>query len=140
MLWDVDLFSEMQRLRREMNNLFSDFGRSTGSTTFPLVNVYDEKDTILITAELPGLTKDKVSITFSDGALTLSGKLEPLAAAKNMTVVRKERSEGSFEKTLRIPTKVNTNAISATFSNGVLTITLPKSEDAKPKTISIEAK
>ena len=55
-----------------------------------------------------------------------------------MTPVRKERSEGSFEKTIRIPTKVDQNALSATFSNGILTITMPKTEEAKPKKIEIK--
>jgi len=113
MLWDVDIFSEMERLRREMNNLFTDYGRVTGSSTYPLLNAYEDKDNLVVTAELPGLTKEKVSITFSDGVLTIAGKHEPLEKIKKMTAVRKERPEGAFEKTLRIPTKVNQNAISA---------------------------
>ena len=140
MLWDLDIFSEMDRLRRDMNNLFTNYGQSAGSSTFPLMNVYDGKDNVLVTAELPGLAKDQVKITFSDGVLTLSGELKPLEAAKGMTVIRSERSEGEFEKTFRIPTKVRQDAINATFSNGILTITLPKAEEAKPKTIAIEAK
>ncbi|MBN2036278.1 MAG: Hsp20/alpha crystallin family protein [Chitinispirillaceae bacterium] len=141
MLWDLDLFSEMDRLRREMNNLFSPYARSSNSaTTFPLLNVYDDKDAITVTAELPGLSKDQVNITFSEGILTLSGTLEPLKKVKDMVAVRKERAEGAFEKTLRVPVKVNQDAIAASFANGILTITMPKAEEAKPKTISIEAK
>jgi len=140
MLWDTDIFSEMDRLRREMNNLFSNFGHTDGSTTFPLMNVYDDKEKIVVTAELPGLGKDQVAITFSDGVLQLSGKQQPLAKTKGITVIRKERSEGEFEKTLRIPTKIKRDAINASFNNGILTITLPKAEEAKPKTIAIEAK
>lgn len=65
MLWDVDIWSEMERLRRDMNSLFADFGRSGGATTYPLANVYDGKDAIVITAELPGMTRDKVNITLA---------------------------------------------------------------------------
>jgi len=140
MLWDADIFSEMDRLRREMNGLFNNYGRASGTTTYPLLNAYDDKETIVVTAELPGLTKDQVNITFSDGILTLSGKQEIPVKLKEMAVVRKERSEGDFEKTVQIPTKIKQDAISASFSNGILTITLPKAEEAKPKTISIEAK
>jgi HSP20 family protein len=140
MLWDMDIFSEMERLRREMNNLFSNYGSTSGSSTYPLMNVYDDKDTILVTAELPGLTKEQVNITFSDGILTVSGKQQHLAKTKGMTVVRKERSEGDFEKTLRIPIKIKQDAIKASFSNGILSITMPKAEEVKPKTIAIEAK
>lgn len=140
MLWDIDVFSEMDRLRREMNGLFTNYGRTSGATTFPLLNAYEDKDNIVVTAELPGLTKDQVNITFSDGILALTGKQETPAKLNEMSVVRKERSEGDFEKTLRVPTKVKQDGINASFSNGILTITLPKAEEAKPKTISIEAK
>ena len=140
MLWNVDIFSEMDRLRREMNGLFSNYGRAGGATTYPLLNAYDEKDDVVITAELPGLSKDQVNITFSDGVLTIAGKQETPANLKRMTVVRKERSEGEFEKTLRIPVKIKQDGINASFGNGILTITLPKAEEVKPKTISIEAK
>jgi HSP20 family protein len=140
MLWDIDVFSEMERLRREMNSLFSNYGSSSGSSTYPLMNVYDAKDNILVTAELPGLTKEQVNITFSDGILTVSGKQQPLAKTKGMTVVRNERSEGDFEKTLRVPFKIKREAIKASFSNGILTVTMPKAEEIKPKTIAIETK
>jgi len=141
MLWNVDVWREMDRLRREMDSLFTGYERSGGGpATFPLVNVYDGKENVVVTAELPGMTKDRVGITFADGVLTLSGTMEPLAAAKGMSVVRQERSAGAFEKTLRIPTKVEQGKISASFENGILTVTLPKSEEAKPKTITIEAK
>jgi len=140
MLWDMDIFSEMERLRREMNDLFSNYGTASGSSTYPLMNIYDDKDNILVIAELPGLAKEQVNITFSDGILTVSGKQQPLAKAKGMTVVRKERSEGDFEKTLRVPTQIKQDAIKAAFSNGILSITLPKAEEVKPKTIAIEAK
>lgn len=140
MLWDVDVLSEMERLRREMNSLFSDYGRTSGSTTYPLTNVYDDRENVVVTAELPGMTKDKVSIIFSDGALTISGKQEPLTNVKKMTVIRQERALGDFEKTIRIPSKIDQGKITASFTNGILTVTLPKSEDAKPKTITIEAR
>ena len=140
MLWDMDIFSEMERLRREMNNLFSNYGSTPGSSTYPLMNVYDDKENILVTAELPGLIKEQVNITFSDGTLTLSGKQQPPAKTKGMAVVRKERSEGDFEKTLRVPTKIKQDAIKASFSNGILTVIMPKAEEVKPKTIAIEAK
>jgi len=140
MLWDLDVWSEMERLQRDMNNLFSNYGRSNGATTYPLTNVYDNRENMVVTAELPGMTKDGVSITYSDGVLTISGKQEPLENIKKMTVVRQERAVGNFEKTLRIPTKIDQGKITASFTNGILTVTLPKSEEAKPKTIAIEAK
>lgn len=140
MFWSSDLFSEMERLRREMNGLFSQYGRTPAPSTFPLVNIYESNDAISVTAELPGFSTEQVNITYSDGILTLAGKRQPVGAVKDMTVVRRERSEGDFEKTLQIPTKIKQDEISATFSNGILSITLPKAEEVKPKSISIEAK
>lgn len=140
MFWNSDLLSEMDRLRREMNGMFSQYGRPSEPSTFPLVNIYENDDEITVNAELPGLSKERVNVTYSNGILTLSGKREPVAAVKEMSVVRKERSEGDFEKTLQIPTKIQQDGIRASFSNGVLTITLPKAEEVKPKTIAIEAK
>lgn len=138
MFWNMELLREMDRLRKEVDTLFSNYRQSSASITYPLVNVYDSKDEVTVTAELPGLTKDRVNITFADGVLTLSGKLEPLTGAAKMTSVRQERSVGAFEKNIRIPVKVEQNKINASFSNGILTIYMPKSEEAKPKAITIE--
>lgn len=139
MFWDVDVWTEMDRLRKEMDSLFNNYGRVSGSTTFPLLNVYDDKENIIVNAELPGMTKDQVSITFSDGVLTISGNKKPLSRVENMAVVRQERVTGSFEKTMRIPAKIEQNKITASFDRGILTVKMPKAEEAKPKTITIEA-
>lgn len=140
MLWNVDLWSEIERLRREMNSLFTNVDRTSGAETYPLVNIYDTKDEVILTAELPGMTKEKVNITYSDGVLNIAGNLQPLANSGKMQVVRMERAAGEFDKAIRLPTKVDQNRINASFSNGILTVKLPKSEEAKPKTIAIEAK
>ena len=105
MMWNVDAWREMDRLRKDMDSLFTGYSRGAGPT-YPLLNVYDDKDNITVTAELPGMSKDKVNITFSDGLLTIAGKQEAVEASKNMTAIRQERSTGAFEKSLRIPTKV----------------------------------
>jgi len=93
-----------------------------------------------VAAEMPGLSKEQVDITYADGALTITGKRDAAQSAASMTVLRRERSIGSFEKTIRIPVKVVSEKISAKFTNGILTITLPKAEEAKPKAITIETK
>jgi len=140
MLWDVDVWREMERLRKEMDGLFSSYGRNAGSAAYPLVNVYESGDNLVVTAELAGATRDNVSITFSSGVLTISGTQTLPKSVKNMTAVRRERTAGSFEKTVRIPVKIDTEKINASFVNGMLSVTLPKAEEAKPKSITIEAK
>ena len=139
MLWESDVWREMERLRREMNGLVTGYNRAGAASTYPLLNVYDAADELVVTAELPGFTRDDVSIVFADGAITLSGERKQAGKVSEMCVVRQERPVGRFEKTLRIPPKVEQEKINASFVNGILTIRLPKAEEAKPKTITIQA-
>jgi HSP20 family protein len=140
MLWYDDLPGELTRLRNEMNRLFTNYASAAGTSTFPFINVYEDRDTLTVAAEMPGLSKEQVEITFADGALTITGKRDAAQSALSMTILRRERSIGSFEKTIRIPVKVVSDKISAKFTNGILTIILPKAEEAKPKAITIETK
>jgi len=134
----MDPWREIERMRRDMDSLLN--GRTYGvgaSSSFPLVNVYEDKDTITVAAEIPGLRKEDVSVTLVDGNLTIKGKREQAKLGDNAVILRQERSEGAFEKSLRIPVKVNDAKIAATFKEGMLTIMLPKAEEARPKTITI---
>jgi HSP20 family protein len=119
-------------------------GAGTGETGIgtwmPPVEVRERNGNLEITAELPGMTRDKLNIFYSDGMLTLSGERSPLPEEKGMTLIRQERSLGHFEKSVRIPAKIVPEKINALFSNGILTVTLPKAEEAKTKKILIEAK
>lgn len=137
MFEDLSLWREMERMRRDIDSFFSSTERPHVAASFPLMNVYDEGNSLVITAELPGMTREDVTISFADGLLTVSGKRTQPAAAKDMNSVRRERPEGEFSKSVRVPSKVDVDKISATLHNGVLTVTLPKSEEAKPKVISV---
>lgn len=140
MLWYDDLSGELSRLRNEMNRLFSNYAPTAGTSTFPFVNVYEDPDTLTVAAEMPGLSKEQVEITYADGSLIIKGKRDAIPSVASMSALRRERSLGTFEKTIRIPVKIVSEKISAKFTNGVLTITLPKAEDAKPKAITIETR
>jgi HSP20 family protein len=140
MLWYDDLSGDLTQLRNEMNRLFSNYATATGTSTFPFINIYEDQDTLTIAAEMPGLSKEQVEITYAEGTLTITGKREVTPSVASMTVLRRERSVGAFEKTIRIPVKIVSEKITAKFTNGVLSITLPKAEDAKPKAIIIETK
>ncbi|HEX2957842.1 MAG TPA: Hsp20/alpha crystallin family protein [Chitinispirillaceae bacterium] len=137
MFWNTDVLHEMNRLRREMNNLFSSYPGNSATATYPLINIYDSPDNIIVTAELPGMAKENIAITFADNSLTLSGKLDTCDECKKMAVIRQERSKGNFEKTVRLPSKIVSEKIEASFNNGILSISLPKAEEAKPKTITV---
>jgi len=140
MLWDYNPWEEMERMRREIDGVFGRYGRTDEGSSFPLTNIYDTPDGFTVTAELPGLKKDDVKITLEPGLLSLSGRRPALEIAKGAAIIRQERATGEFEKTFRIPGKVVENKTRADFVNGILTITLPKSEEAKPKQIAIEVK
>ncbi len=136
MLWYQDPFARLERMQQDLDRLFSTYGG--GRRAFPLVNIYDEEDDVVVHAELPGVEKDAVDITFSDGVLTLSGTRKSAVDRSKYTAVREERPEGDFEKSFRIPYRVNQDALKASFSNGVLIVTLPKAEEAKPKQIKVD--
>jgi len=103
----------------------------------PPVDITEEKDRILITAELPGFREDQISIQMENGMLTLSGErtLEKESAEK--AYHRVERSYGQFVRSFSLPNNVDRERIQARFTNGLLQVELPKREDAKPRTIKI---
>jgi len=138
MLWNVDPWRELERVRQQLDDVFGGIGRSVANRSFPLVNVYDAGDSIIVAAEMPGMNKDKVSITYNDGALTLSGVREPLAETNKMDPIREERPVGEFQKMVNIPVKIVPDKIAAVFRDGLLSVTLPKAEEAKPKSIKIQ--
>jgi HSP20 family protein len=136
MLWYNDPFTELERMQRDLDKLFTTY--NVGRSSFPLVNIYDRKDDVVVHAELPGVAKDTVDVTYTDGVLTLSGTREDGVDRKKYTAVREERPEGNFEKSFRIPYRIEQDKVNASFQNGVLTITLPKAEEAKPKQIKVD--
>jgi len=134
-----DFFGNVELFRNQMNRMFNNWDEQWGLKTYPLVNVYDSKNSVIVTAELSGVKKEDVSINFTDGVLIISGEKRVVSEFEKMSVLRKERSCGKFEKSIKIGSKVNVEGIKASFVEGILTINLPKTEEAKPKTIEINA-
>jgi HSP20 family protein len=138
MLWPQDVMREMDRMRRDMESLFSLSPAYTRDNyQYPLVNIYDSKEELTLVAEIPGIDKNSVNIQFNNGNLTLSGKRELKMFGKS-EILRQEQPEGSFEKTIRVPAKIKDSEIKAKFENGLLCVTLPKAEEAKPHQITIQ--
>jgi len=140
MFWTIDPFREIERIRAEMDSVLGRSFSRYSAPSFPLVNLYDGKDEIIVQAEMPGMKKEEVALAFSENVLTISGNRKPLFVDKKQIVHREERATGEFEKALRIPMKISAENIKAEFKDGILTVTLPKQEEAKPKQIAIEAK
>jgi HSP20 family protein len=104
------------------------------------VDVLEQPDMIRINLEIPGVNPDQVQIAVEGNVLTISGAKEQLAEEKTERVHRYERTYGAFERTFTLPASVDAGAIKATADRGVLTVTLPKVEKAKPRTIAVETK
>jgi HSP20 family protein len=122
----------------QLGQLFQAFGGVFESSAqwFPPVDLYDNNDTLTIKAELPGLKKEDIGISLQDGVLVLSG--ERRDTRNRPTEPASERDLCRFQRSISLPYKVNAGAIKASYVDGILTVELPKAEEAKPKQIKIE--
>ena len=111
-----------------------------GVTTawLPLVDIFEESDVIRLVAEVPGVRPEDVKISVEGSLLTIKGTKEQVAEPKAEKVHRYERTYGAFERTFTLSASIDSNKIKATYNLGVLTITLPKAETAKPHLIKVE--
>jgi HSP20 family protein len=104
----------------------------------PAVDVYEEKDDIVVKAELPGMTKEDIQVDIADSHLTLKGEKKKEEKIEEEDYFACERSYGSFHRSLELPTEVQAEKVKASFKNGILEIRLPKSEEAKTKEIKVK--
>ena len=134
-----------QSFQDEMNRLFNQFfqggtGEEAGwgvRTWAPPVDIYEIDDAVILKAELPGVSKDDVSIEIHQNTLILRGQRKHEAEVKEEHYHRVERAYGTFQRSFMLPTLVDQEHVQATYPDGVLELRLPKSEAAKPKRIAI---
>jgi len=128
-------------LQNEMNRLFdSFFGRQKPSRhgSFPALNVSQDNDNLYVNAELPGIDVKDIEINVDSETLQIKGERKLAEADKGVRYHRQERGSGVFNRTLHLPFPVNTDKVNAEIKLGVLTITLPKADEAKPRKINIK--
>ena len=130
-------FGELRSLQREMNRLFDGYDSGTAMSRFPALNVWGNADSVVVTAELPGLQVEDLDLSVVNNQLTLKGERKGDKPADDAVCHRCERETGSFVRTVRLPFAVENDQVAATYENGVLTITLPRQEATKPKRIEI---
>ena len=104
----------------------------------PALDIYQNNDNVVAVVELPGMRKEEIEISLHDGTLTIAGERKSEASNGN-TAERSERYIGKFRRSITLPVRVDSNKVSATYRDGILTITLPKAEEAKPKQIQVRA-
>jgi HSP20 family protein len=136
---------EMMTLREAMDRLFDDaFTRplslSNGNWSVPAVDMYQTDNEVVVKVALPGVKADDVQINVTGELLTIKGETKQEEEKKDKAYHIRERRWGAFERTIAMPTQVVADKAKAEFESGVLTVTLPKAEEVKPKTISIKTK
>jgi HSP20 family protein len=144
-------FSDLTRWEREMERMMDNFFDrrmrqwwpenwlgAQRSMNAPALDVYEEKDDLVVKAELPGFDKDNVQVNLSDHTLVIKGEKKKEEETKKENYYRSERSYGTFVRTLRLPKDVQGDKVKATFKNGLLEIRMPKTEEAKAKEIKVK--
>jgi len=133
--------SDFDQVRREMLRLFDSVaGESTAdgaSGVFPPLNVTQDDENLYIRAEIPGIDADQLSISALRNRVSLAGKRQIQQEPGKVSYHRRERAEGSFARTLSLPVEIDAERVNARYADGILTLTLPKAEAAKPRQIAV---
>ena len=136
-------FGRLTDLRDEIDRLFeiplAGFARNSQllSGWTPALDMYEDKDNVLVRLEVPGMKKDDIQLSIHEGSLSISGERKGEEKLKDSEVYRAERFFGRFQRTITLPTAVAVDKVKAHYADGVLTVTLPKAEEAKPKHIDV---
>ena len=136
-------FANVDQVRREMLRLLDavagepsgDVGAGTG--VFPPVNLTQDDDNFYLRAEVPGIKPDDLSISAIQNRVSLAGKREIQQEHERVSYHRKERAEGSFNRTVMLPSEVDAERVDARYADGILTLTLPKAAETKPRQIVV---
>lgn len=134
-MYTNNIFNDMIRLRSLFDDFFEEKPGYETSREFPPVQIKEEDERIIIRALIPGIKADDIDVQLIDNSLIISG--EKKEDYENHPYIRRERLFGEFKKSIKLPYRVNNGDVKADLVNGILTITLSKSEDAKPTRIQI---
>lgn len=141
----LDPFRDLSTIQERMNQIFEDAlarsrGREEGLRSgmwTPAVDIYENNESVVVRAELPGVEKDRISVEVKDGILSLRGERKFEKEVKEESYHRIERSYGNFQRSFSLPVSVDQEKVTAKFKDGVLEVILPKREQAKPKQIKV---
>jgi HSP20 family protein len=138
---------DLVSFQEEMNRLFNDFFSQSPAKSErgdviwdPLVDISETENEIVVHAEIPGMKKEDVKINIQDNVLTISGEKKRVESEKEHNYHRIERAYGCFERSFSLPSSIELDKVKATYKDGILTISLPKTTEEKPKEVSIDVK
>ena len=134
--------NELRRLQDEINSLFNFDGWDFAPGLFdrnmaPALDMVETADDFVVTVDLPGVNQDDVDLSVADNVLTIKGEKKGGSESEESNYYRKESWEGSFQRTVSLPQGVDADNVHAEMKDGVLSITLPKREEAKPRKINV---
>jgi HSP20 family protein len=135
-----EYWSPLTRLQSELNRLFNYpelEGNDLWQNMFPAMDLHEDADQLMVTAELPGMKKEDINVSLHENTLTVSGEKKCEDQEKSGESYRSERCYGRFHRSISLPWSVDAEKIDASYRDGVLKIKLPKSEQAKPKQIDV---
>lgn len=134
-------FADFDSARREMLRLFDavagDASGDVGAGVFPPMNITQDDDNFYLRAEVPGIKPSELSISAVRNRVSIAGKREIQREHERASYHRRERAEGAFNRTVTLPTEVDAERVDASYANGILTLTLPKAEETKPRQITV---
>ena len=135
------MFDELASLQEDLNRAFSGVGTevSRWRREVPLMNIWQSEEGIIVDAELPGVDPAEVEVSVVGDELSLRGKLAESAPAEGEKVYRRERQTGQFARTVQLPFRAEAEKVKAAYKNGILRVTVPRSEEEKPKRVAIQA-
>ena len=139
--WDPfrDLAALNSRLNRTLDDSCALHAEDAFGTWAPPVDIFEKNDQLVIRAEIPGVQKEDMDVRIENGVLSLHGERKQEIEVKEENAYRMERVYGKFTRSFSLPTTVDATKVTATFKDGILEVTVPKAESAKPKKVQINA-
>jgi HSP20 family protein len=132
-------FADFDLLRREMLRLFDAAATDgVGAGVFPALNVTQDNDAFYVRAEIPGIKPSDLEVSAVRNRISIEGRREIPGETDRVSYHRKERADGAFSRVITLPTEVNADRVEARYADGVLALTLPKTDQAKPRQITVK--
>ncbi|MGZ8898892.1 MAG: Hsp20/alpha crystallin family protein [Limisphaerales bacterium] len=141
-LWNWSAFDQLTNVRDEINRLFESPFENGNSNVFntwaPALDVYEDSENLIVRAELPGMKKEDIEISLHENIITVCGERKNEKKYEGAKTSREERFFGRFTRSISLPKTVDGGRVKASYNEGLLTVTLPKAEEAKPRQIQIK--